>query len=404
MRTKLLILFIFATMVSYAQITTLGEPVKERPQIVYPQYDSLTNIEPCYPYPNEKHKSSYKHLIGQKVYVVNNDDYNEQLKKLLWPNRWPYEDIKNRNWNLKDHYMKIIDPQSIIDSVNNNEKYHSWRPNAYDIAFKDFNDGVVYFYEKEKCSNINKYVVVVGHFEKMKQLYEGKELVFVYDDDKMDYYAGAPYNCQNGIFDLNTRERVLSIKKGTRFQCTGISIDDQSIDGTKRGMAYANIPDRVVILLHNDELGDFYCYATSQDMKDNYDKKIQTRCKNYILGKFLFPEDYAKKQKNDAIAAKKKKEADQAKAEEAQAKAQERKEREQQRIQALVDKYGQSNVNLARQGKVKIGWNKELCKEAWGEPRSVNKTTTAYGVNEQWVYSTSRYLYFDNGVLTAIQE
>ena len=139
-------------------------------------------------------------------------------------------------------------------------------------------------------------------------------------------------------------------------------------------------------------------------MKDNYDKKIQTRCKNYILGKFLFPEDYAKKQKNDAIAAKKKKEADQAKAEEAQAKAQERKEREQQRIQALVDKYGQSNVNLARQGKVKIGWNKELCKEAWGEPRSVNKTTTAYGVHEQWVYSTSRYLYFDNGVLTAIQE
>lgn len=295
---------------------------------------------------------------------------------------------------------------TIIDRGTRHTADGGYWQNAYDISFKDETDGMVYCFEKSDHDyiNINSSLVVVGHFEKMKQLYEGKELVFVHDDDKMDYYLGAPYNCQNGIFDINTRERVLSIKKGTRFQCTGISIDDQSVDGSKRGMAFVKIPDRVVLLLHNEELGDFYCYATSQDMNDNYDKKIQTRCKNYILGKFLFPEDYTKKQKNDAIAAKKKKEADQAKAEEEQAKAKERREKEQQRIQVLVDKYGESNVNLARQGKVKIGWNKELCKEAWGEPRSVNKTTTAYGVHEQWVYSTSRYLYFDDGILTAIQE
>ena len=399
MRTKLVILFIFATMVSYAQITTLGEPAKEKPKIIIPQYDSLTIINPCYPYPNEKYRDSYKHLIGQKVYVVQNRG-SEQLRSLLWSRN---DDSKNWNWPLDGHYMTIIDPQPFIDSVNSIYKYHFWPHNAFDIAFKDDITKRVFFYEKDRCRNINRYLVVVGHFEKMKQLYEGKELVFVVDDRKdSDYIISNTIG--NGIYDFNTRKRVESIKKGTLFLCTGISIDDQRGDDWKTKEAYRSIKDRVVLLLHNDELGDFYCYATSQDMNDNYDKKIQTRCKNYILGKFLFPEDYAKKQKNDAIAAKKKKEADQAKAEEAQAKAQERKEREQQRIQALVDKYGQSNVNLARQGKVKIGWNKELCKEAWGEPRNVNKTTTAYGVNEQWVYSTSRYLYFDNGVLTAIQE
>jgi hypothetical protein len=40
----------------------------------------------------------------------------------------------------------------------------------------------------------------------------------------------------------------------------------------------------------------------------------------------------------------------------------------------------------------------------WGYPRDINKTTTASGVREQWVYGDGKYLYFENGILTAIQE
>ena len=40
----------------------------------------------------------------------------------------------------------------------------------------------------------------------------------------------------------------------------------------------------------------------------------------------------------------------------------------------------------------------------WGQPEDINKTTTKYGVSEQWVYSGYRYIYFDNGIVTAIQE
>jgi hypothetical protein len=46
----------------------------------------------------------------------------------------------------------------------------------------------------------------------------------------------------------------------------------------------------------------------------------------------------------------------------------------------------------------------------WGAPTRVNRTTTASGVREQWVYDHcgynrcyGGYLYFTNGVLTAIQ-
>ena len=54
------------------------------------------------------------------------------------------------------------------------------------------------------------------------------------------------------------------------------------------------------------------------------------------------------------------------------------------------------------QEKVQIGWKEELCIESWGKPLKINRTTSASGVHEQWVY-IGGYLYFDNGILTSIQ-
>lgn len=46
----------------------------------------------------------------------------------------------------------------------------------------------------------------------------------------------------------------------------------------------------------------------------------------------------------------------------------------------------------------------EVIQGNWGYPSHINKTTTAMGTREQWSYDEGKYLYFDNGVLTAIQE
>jgi hypothetical protein len=40
----------------------------------------------------------------------------------------------------------------------------------------------------------------------------------------------------------------------------------------------------------------------------------------------------------------------------------------------------------------------------WGSPEKINRTTTANKVSEQWVYSGYRYIYFDDGIVTAIQD
>jgi hypothetical protein len=51
-----------------------------------------------------------------------------------------------------------------------------------------------------------------------------------------------------------------------------------------------------------------------------------------------------------------------------------------------------------------IGMSKdEAIASSWGRPESVNRTTNAYGTREQWVYGGGNYLYFENGVLTSIQ-
>lgn len=55
-------------------------------------------------------------------------------------------------------------------------------------------------------------------------------------------------------------------------------------------------------------------------------------------------------------------------------------------------------------GPVVIGMSHEqVLASSWGKPKSINKTITGSTVHEQWIYSSTRFLYFQNGVLITIQ-
>lgn len=90
----------------------------------------------------------------------------------------------------------------------------------------------------------------------------------------------------------------------------------------------------------------------------------------------------------------------------------EREEQEQQEMLAreeahektrLIKKYGKYNTQLILDEKVAIGFTKEMCIEAWGEPQDINRTITRNKVYEQWVYGIGCYLYFEGNYLTTIQ-
>lgn len=53
----------------------------------------------------------------------------------------------------------------------------------------------------------------------------------------------------------------------------------------------------------------------------------------------------------------------------------------------------------------KIGMTKtQVETSTWGKPTKINKTTYAWGVTEQWCYPNYKYIYFEDGIVTAIQE
>lgn len=59
---------------------------------------------------------------------------------------------------------------------------------------------------------------------------------------------------------------------------------------------------------------------------------------------------------------------------------------------------------IIKKSKPTIGMTQsEVYASTWGTPKKRNKTTTANGEREQWVYDEG-YIYFENGIVTTIQE
>ncbi len=126
--------------------------------------------------------------------------------------------------------------------------------------------------------------------------------------------------------------------------------------------------------------------------------------RNNCIYKYPIVADFEK----DIVFADKQREIEQ---EEARKQAQEEAEyqamleKEEREYKAnLIKKYGKRNALLILENAVQIGFTKEMCVEAWGEPYDINRTVTRSGIHEQWVYDIGRYLYFDGNILTAIQD
>lgn len=62
-----------------------------------------------------------------------------------------------------------------------------------------------------------------------------------------------------------------------------------------------------------------------------------------------------------------------------------------------------AEASRRRKEGVRIGMSpEEVIASSWGKPQHVNRTSTAYGTREQWVYGGG-YLYFEDGKLTTVQ-
>jgi hypothetical protein len=61
-------------------------------------------------------------------------------------------------------------------------------------------------------------------------------------------------------------------------------------------------------------------------------------------------------------------------------------------------------ADCKRRGDPRIGMTAtQVEATCWGKPDHVNRTQTAAGISDQYVYGDSRYVYLQNGIVTSIQ-
>ena len=70
----------------------------------------------------------------------------------------------------------------------------------------------------------------------------------------------------------------------------------------------------------------------------------------------------------------------------------------------MIEIYGTKLGSYINNNQVVIGMTTKMCEESWGRPINVYTTYLQNQIYEQWVYDMGTYLYFKNGILTAIQK
>lgn len=422
-----------------AQITILEEDVQEKivskPQV----FDSLSNIS------YQKDPIQYKQYIGYKLYSLPvsskykcpgsgcsehmQEFKNQSPQEYILPHK-PYEQssVGIAHNNLigyprdvyqkdKEEYEKSFiittdiynatDNGTVFDKEPNNPRhlvYNSYESiqNTYytilNIEASTFRDGpfskleewdnergkkpYLRFTLKNETSGEELYWIpwsvqylsdammfLVPYFEKMQKTYKDNNVV--------------PTKKIENLADINTGEPV-NIQPGEVWQCFDVTF----------------------INLKNKKYVQPYFLLEKNGAKvmisfDDFTKKCEgifTRSENGYTNypMFMLEQNY-----NEIIAKR------QRTAEERQRLEEERQRQEelaqQERNKQILQRYGNKYGKLICEGKVCLNMTKEMCIEAWGEPFYINSTIVKGLVHEQWVYGWHNYLYFDNGVLIAIQ-
>lgn len=313
-----------------AQITIMENKEPQKPKQIKYVYDSLRNVT------KESYEdgSSFRHLIGQTLMFCGNSRGLEWSKKTF-----TIGDYYRVDGVLPDDPGKGLYGRLLLTNLKTNEQ-------VQEETFKE--------------EEYNWRWVCLGHYEKLKSLYVGKEFVYV-----RRYNAPSPRK-------VETDKANLDIKEGSLWKCVDVQVRTNS-------SGIRNIGDKrspIVLVIDNPEYGKHFCYYEDEraDPKFKLTTVILKGEKPLVCGVLQPKADYDKAQ-----VLKQKKKAE------------------------LTRKYGAKNAKDIMDGIIRTGMTKEMCRESWGNPDKINRTITSYGTSEQWVYGDS-YVYFEGNRLSAIQD
>jgi hypothetical protein len=394
--TKRILFFVVTNLVfglyAYAQVVQ-GQAI-ERIEVqlpVHPSYDSLTN------------KVSYdncRRYIGQKIYMLSYSNLYEGKDRnvegsnfFLSPNTshnkknvyTPIRSGTSSNYNFSMYgggppavyhtdysaiagkYLKVIDVIDQSNTTGNNGVFFVLQNQENnEILYYDITHG-------ENTNNIRRGPwVCVGYYEKIKTFYKGKK--FIKQGNLKAMYA------------VNSGKSVL-FSEGEELICKDVTLLDSK---------YNKLTNLCLIL--KDTLGNEVAESPQEGLLMANEQFVLPTTAGFKLESQVVAEQKAEQEREARQALQ-----EQYKAEQAALEAKMAIEAEQAHVNGLIKKYGKKFGAKIASGQVELGMTKDMCNQAWGEPRNIRQTATATGTNEKWFYGDDSYLRFKGNSLIEIQ-
>lgn len=279
------------------------------------------------------------------------------------------ETISSSYNEIAGKYYKIIDIQ------NNELKNGQYKTRDYFKFVITHEKDTLYFLRGKFAFEGVDNFILVSYYEKLQQTFIGKNYIFQkekqlsrgqikrFPTNKYDE-KGNPY-----ISEINTGEQLI-INNASEWKCVSIEfIEDPDKHYLQLFFVLKNQKENEIIVDTHGNMEDFFIE------KEKYFHELKLQQKGEEERKRIIEEERRKRELKKNVIAKRN-----------------------------IEKYGNYYGDLINARKVVLGMNKEMCIKAWGNPIDINETITTGLVHEQWVYSLSLYLYFENGKLTAIQQ
>lgn len=265
-----------------------------------------------------------------------------------------YQIIDIQNFKLKKFQNTNIDYFKFV-LTNEQDTLYFLRGK---FAFKGSDNFIlVSYYEKLQKTFVDKSYI----FQKDKQI--SRTQVKRYPSSKNDE-KGNPY-----VSDINTGEQFI-LSHGSEWNC--VSIEFMEVTDKKYLQLYFVLKNQIgneIIIDAKGSMEDFFIE------KEKYLYELQLQQKEESERIRIIEEERRKRELIQEAIAKEN-----------------------------IEKYGKYYGELINAREVILGMNEEMCLRAWGNPMFTSKTIVAGLVRDNWFYSLSSFLCFDNGKLILIQQ
>lgn len=250
------------------------------------------------------------------------------------------------------------------DSINDYYIHNDWEffqtsQRSHEVLFLLQNEKGELLY----CTSISDDFISVPFFTSVLTLLKGKELIYISPFDLINVHTGLYESTEDDNGNKVRTEKMIKIHEKEIWLCEDVTLAKPS-------------------------------YELTCIMKREGQRALLTELPNFqLLSEYNKQKELAKL---DAQSRKRQQ------IEEANKKATIEKLKSEKFLSYAVLKYGNEFGSTIGKHKVKIGMNKEMCSESWGNPFYINKSITFDGEIEIWHFSYGNELYFKNGILYKI--